>query len=185
MPEAAEQAQSGNRRLATGISVILLIMLLEAAIIIVVMMRPKAKASVPVESAGTGVAVEARPVEELLAPYVMVTDVAVSVKVDEAGNRQRTLVMGVHLKIGAFPNERSLDLKYLEREYKPKVESLVPMIKHLLIKEAMARTYGELQDPSVQQQLLEKVKKVANDTLVKYGQKPRIIEVGWEQFLFN
>lgn len=192
MPET-EQAQhlgtgDGRSRLADFV-ILLLVMAVEAVIIILIMMRPSGGPSASLGGETSAVNVSAsRPMGELMAPSVDVENIITTVRVDDAGSRIRTLMMSISLKIGRVVQggaEESLDLKYLEEEYRPRVERLVPKIKDMLIQEASSRTYSELLDLSVKQQILENVKRRVNQTLTEHGVKPRIIEVYWLAFHFS
>ena len=199
MPEAQQQQQqqqdertqttpqSYSRSRIIELSILAIVMVVEALIIIIVMSKPKSEA-VSTPEATAPVITEVRPVSELLAPTIDVPNVITSVRVDESGSRLKTLIMGITLKIGRVvegKEEKSVDLKYLEKEYKPKVVSLIPVIKNLLIREATSRTYAELLDPAVQQQILEDVRRKVNETLKEYGVEPRIVGVYWTVFHFN
>ena len=194
MPEAAEEQQQEQQprppqrgRLAE-LMVLAIVMVVEAIIIVLVMSRPRVEEATAGEAEAVSVTTPSRPEEELLAPEVVIEGFPTSVRVDEAGSRTRTLIMGVTLKIGHVvegKQEKKLDLKYLENVYKPKVERLIPRIKDLLIRETSSRTYSELLDLSVKQQILENIKRRANETLKAYGVEPRIVEVYWNIFHFN
>ena len=191
MPEtdAENQQSSRGRSRLTDFLILVLLMAVEAVIIIIIVMRPKNREITPAGGDAAGITVSAsRPAGELMAPSVNIENVITTVRVDEAGSRIRTLVMSVSLKIGRVVQggtEESLDLKYLEEEYKTKVEHLIPKIKDMLILEASSRTYSELLDLSVKQQILENVKRRVNQTLIEHGVEPRIIDVYWMAFNFN
>lgn len=190
MPEGAEQpaARSTGRGRLPDVLVLLTVMLVEGFIIVWVLRRPGAIGAGALEAEAAAAVAITRPSDELMAPCVTIEGFPTSVRVDEAGTRTRTLVIGVALKIGrevGGKTEKSLDLRYLETEYKPKVEQLIPQIKDLLVRETSSRTYGELLDLAVRQQIVESVKRRTNETLKAYGVEPRIVDVYLYQFHFD
>ena len=167
-----------------------LVMVAEAVVIIYVMQKPRVSEEFTVGGATSAVTI-AGPVHstsELMAPMLDIPNIIVSVKVDDAGSRLHTLTTGVVLKIGKALEdkpEKEVDLEYLNKVYLPKVQQLVPAIKDAVIRQISSRSYSELLQPSVRQQILDRLRGDVNEMLRSYGIERRITEVYWTMWHFG
>jgi len=168
--------------------IVAVIMAIEALIFIIIFSKPKGVE----ETGGTSqpgiTSFTQHQEDELLAPQIDIPNVIASIKVDDAGSRLHTLSMGITIKTGKRVTgkpEEQIDLKYLETVYKPKIEMLIPAIKDALIRQVSARTYSELLQSSVRQQILDNLKKTANEMLEAYGIEPGIVDIYWTLWLFS
>ncbi|MBN1809618.1 MAG: flagellar basal body-associated FliL family protein [Planctomycetes bacterium] len=170
-----------------NVLVLVLLMAAEAMVIIVIMKRPRSEEDIG-GGAAVSVVAQTHSEKELMAPRIDIPGIVTSIKVDDAGARLHTLTTGIAIKIGRVVEgkpESDIDLEYLNNVYLPKVQQLEPAIKDALIREITGRSYGELLQPSVQQQILDDIKRRANDMLKSYGLEPRIVEVYWTLWHFS
>jgi len=171
------------------IAVLMIVMAIEAVIIVFIMNKPRSEdESGGATSSDIAVSAQAHSSDELMAPQLDIPNIIVSIRVDDAGNRLHTLATGIVLKVGKPVRgklEKDVDLKYLETVYLPKVQKLVPAIRDTIIREVSARTYGELLQSSVRQQILDGIKSSTNRMLESYGLEPRIAEIYWTMWHFN
>ena len=165
----------------------LLIMLLAMGVEAVVLYFILKPAPIALKDVRPGEDGQARTSVELLTPTVTLPQVVVSVEAKQGGTEMRTAIMGVAIKLGKIEgrDEEELDLRYLEKSYVPRVEALLPKLRHELIIRASAKSFNDLRRTEIQYKLLDDLKNVMNQTLRDYGIEPRITELYWDAFHFD
>jgi hypothetical protein len=166
---------------------IMLVAMAAEAVVLYVLLKPSPVAVVtevrPGEAAPTHTAAE------LLAPTLVMKDVVVSVPLTKGGRDLGTAVLSVAVKLGKArgrAEEEVLDLRYLQKEYAPLVEALMPRFRHELIMMASKReSYDDLQSTHTQVTILEELKAKMNEALHAHGVEPRVRELYWNTFHFD
>jgi len=167
-----------------GFLIMVLAMAAEA-VALYVLLKPS---PIPVVTQATrGEAAPTHTAAELMAPTVIIPEVVASVPVREGGTELRTAVLSVAVKLGKAEgrSEEDLDLRYLEKEYVPKVQALVPAFRHELVTMASSRSFFELRRPETQAKMLDDLRKKMNDALRAHGIEPRVRELYWNSFHFD
>lgn len=169
---------------STGFLIMVLAMAAEA-VVLYVLLKPSPIALVAQPKRGEAAPV--RTVAELMAPTVVIPEVVASVPVREGGTELRTVVLSVAVKLGKAEgrSEEALDIKYLQKEYVPKINALIPLFRHELVTMASSRSFFELRRPETQTKMLEDLKKKMNDALRMHGVEPRVAELYWNSFHFD
>ena len=168
----------------TGFLIMILAMVAEA-VILFVLLKPSPIAVVT--ELRPGEAAAQHTAAELLAPTVTMPEVVVSVPVRQGGTELRTAVLSVAIKIGKAEgrSEEDLNLKYLEKVYVPKIEALLPQLRHELIEMASVRSFEELRSRDTQEKILETLKKKLNEALGMHGVERRVRKLYWNTFHFD
>jgi hypothetical protein len=163
----------------TGFLIMLAVMAAEAVVLVILLWKPKPIGGLP--EGGPGEVPAEHTEAELLAPAVKLGDVVVSVRVADGSRDLRTGVFSASAKLGKALGraDEVLDVGYLEKTYTPRVEALLPMLRHRLSLEVRKHSVSSLQTEETQQAVLRSLMQAANEELRRYGVEPRVQGMYW------
>jgi len=122
--------------------------------------------------------------EWLALPPVDVSDISVSVPLEQSGAQRKTLNVSISIRLVPAHGEK-VDIKALVKELMPKVNSLAKAeFRHIVINELITQDYGNLNNSDMRERLLKTFKGKFDAVLKDYeiDREVQVDQVMWKEF---
>jgi flagellar basal body-associated protein FliL len=119
-------------------------------------------------------------------PVLEVKDIPLSVPLVASGAQRKPLTVGVVIRF-APPEGEKADVKKLQKEFIPRVQTLQAEFRHIVIQQMNSKDYANLSNAEQRNQLLKNFRNGFQEKLRQYGldKMARVHDVLWGDFFWN